>query len=230
MKHVFDVEVANEYGLLPSIILENIGFWVAHNQANETNFHDGRYWTYNSQKAFGELFPYASEKQIRTALKKLKDEDLILVGNYNASAYDRTTWYTLSDKGESICRPSPLHLPSRANGCAPEGGPIPDINTDIKPDINNNPPNPPKGGKKIPPTIEEVREYAQSRGNVVDPDYFFDYYEGLNWMRGKTKVKDWQATYRTWERRADAGSKRAETGKSDTSGNGIDYNQFIDVC
>lgn len=97
-------------------------------------------------------------------------------------------------------------------------------------DINNNPPNPPKGGKKIPPTIEEVREYAQSRGNVVDPDYFFDYYEGLNWMRGKTKVKDWQATYRTWERREDAGSKRTETGKSDTSGNGIDYNQFIDVC
>lgn len=100
-------------------------------------------------------------------------------------------------------------------------------------ELNTNsikPPVSPKGGKKIPPTIEEVREYAQSRGNIVDPDYFFDYYEGLNWMRGKTKVKDWQATYRTWERRADAGSKRTETGKSDTSGNGIDYNQFIDVC
>lgn len=100
-------------------------------------------------------------------------------------------------------------------------------------ELNTNsikPPVSPKGGKKMPPTIEEVREYAQSRGNIVDPDYFFDYYEGLNWMRGKTKVKDWQATYRTWERRADAGSKRTETGKSDTSGNGIDYNQFIDVC
>ena len=95
---------------------------------------------------------------------------------------------------------------------------------------NNNPPKPPKGGKKIPPTIEEVREYAQSRGNIVDPDYFFDYYEGLNWMRGKTKVKDWQATYRTWERNSNAGSKRNETGKSNTSGNGIDYNQFVDVC
>jgi hypothetical protein len=100
-------------------------------------------------------------------------------------------------------------------------------------ELNTNsikPPVSPKGGKKIPPTIEEVREYAQSRGNIVDPDYFFDYYEGLNWMRGKTKVKDWQATYRTWERRADAGSKGTETGKSDTSGNGIDYNQFVDVC
>lgn len=91
------------------------------------------------------------------------------------------------------------------------------------------PPVSPKGGKKIPPTIEEVREYAQSRGNIVDPDYFFDYYEGLNWMRGKTKVKDWQATYRTWERRSDAGPKGTEANKNNSTGNGIDYNQFIDV-
>lgn len=93
----------------------------------------------------------------------------------------------------------------------------------------NIPPKPPRGGKKVPPTLEEVREYARSRGSKIDPDYFFDYYEGLNWMRGKTKVKDWQATYRTWERRSDAGPKGTETNKNYSTGNGIDYNQFIDV-
>lgn len=219
MKHVFDVEVANEYGLLPSIILENIGFWVAHNRANETNFHDGRYWTYNSQKAFGELFPYASEKQIRTALKKLKDEDLILVGNYNASAYDRTTWYTLSDKGESICRPSPLHLPSRANGCAPEGGPIPDINTDIEPVINNTPLTPQRGKRFVPPTVEEVREYCYQRNNNVDPEAFVDFYESKGWMVGKNKMKSWKAAVRTWERNHKGDTNQRSTG-----------NPFLDIA
>lgn len=50
------------------------------------------------------------------------------------------------------------------------------------------------------PTIEEIKNYCIERKNNVDPQYFFDYYEGCNWMRGKTKIKDWQACIRTWER------------------------------
>nr|UVX79195.1 MAG: Replication initiator protein A (RepA) N-terminus [Bacteriophage sp.] len=101
-KHVLDVRVAQLVGTNAALILENISYWCEHNAANNTNLHDGHYWTYNSTKAFGELFPYMTVNVIRTALKKLKDNGLILTGNFNKSAYDRTTWYTLTEKAEAM--------------------------------------------------------------------------------------------------------------------------------
>lgn len=98
MQHHFDIEIAEKYGLNEAIILNNIRFWVLHNEANGTNFHDGRFWTYNSQKAFEKLFPYMKPFTVRTALKSLEDNGLIITGNYNKSSYDRTKWYTLFDK------------------------------------------------------------------------------------------------------------------------------------
>nr|UVX83595.1 MAG: Replication initiator protein A (RepA) N-terminus [Bacteriophage sp.] len=101
-KHVLDVGVAQLVGTNAALILENISYWCEHNAANNANLHDGHYWTYNSTKAFGELFPYMTINVIRTALKKLKDNGLILTGNFNKSAYDRTTWYTLTEKAEAM--------------------------------------------------------------------------------------------------------------------------------
>ena len=83
MEHHFNVELAKEYGILEAIILNNLQFWIEKNRANGTNFHDGHYWTYNSAKAFSELFPYASQKQIRKALQNLIGEGIIQTGNYN---------------------------------------------------------------------------------------------------------------------------------------------------
>ena len=50
------------------------------------------------------------------------------------------------------------------------------------------------------PTIEEIKEYCVSRGNGIDANYFYDFYESKNWMIGKNKMKDWKAAVRTWER------------------------------
>ena len=52
----------------------------------------------------------------------------------------------------------------------------------------------------VPPTIDEVREYCQSRNNFVDPERFVDFYSAKGWMVGKNKMKDWKAAVRTWER------------------------------
>lgn len=101
-KHILDIGVAQLVGTNAALILENIAYWCEHNAANNANLHDGHYWTYNSIKAFGELFPYMTVNVIRTALKKLKDNKLILTGNFNKSAYDRTTWYTLTAKAEAM--------------------------------------------------------------------------------------------------------------------------------
>lgn len=133
MEHHFNVELAKEYGILEAVILNNLQFWTEKNRANGTNFHDGHYWTYNSTKAFSELFPYASQKQIRKALQNLIGEGIIQTGNYNKNPYDRTLWYSFTEKGNRIFQTVNIDLPKRENGNALEGQPIPDNKTDNKP-------------------------------------------------------------------------------------------------
>lgn len=76
-----------------------------------------------------------------------------------------------------------------------------DIDKDI--DINNK-----RESKKrksaaafSPPTVEEVEAYCQERNNGIDAQHFLDYYQSRNWMYGKTKITDWKAAVRTWEKK-----------------------------
>ena len=49
------------------------------------------------------------------------------------------------------------------------------------------------------PEIEEIRAYCQERGNNVNPETFFNFYESKGWLIGKSKMKNWKAAVRTWE-------------------------------
>ena len=55
-------------------------------------------------------------------------------------------------------------------------------------------------GRFTPPSVEQVSEYCNERNNGIDPQSFVDHYETNGWMRGKTKIKSWQACVRTWEK------------------------------
>lgn len=62
---------------------------------------------------------------------------------------------------------------------------------------------PPSAKKRTvfkPPTIEEVRAYCLERGNSVDAERWHNHYSSNGWMVGKTKMVDWKAAVRTWER------------------------------
>ena len=138
MQHSFNVEIAKKYGILEAVLLNHLWFWIKKNKANNTNYFDGNYWTYNSKKAFSELFPYASERQIDYALKKLIDCGLVITGNYNKSSYDRTLWYAITKVGYSILQNCEMETTKLLNGNDEIVQPIPDINTDINTDNNNN--------------------------------------------------------------------------------------------
>lgn len=134
MQHSFNVEFAVKYGVTEAILISNLEYWIKKNKANNKNFFDGRYWTYNSIKAWSELFPYLSEKKIRNALKNLENEGLILTGNYNTSAYDRTRWYAFSDIGISILLKRQMEDEKKENQNCQNGEPIPNIIPDTIPD------------------------------------------------------------------------------------------------
>lgn len=69
-----------------------------------------------------------------------------------------------------------------------------------------------KGTKKkvfVPPTLQEVEEYCQSRNSDVDPKKFFEYYEEGHWKDAKgNPVKNWKQKLITWEGR----QKKPKTG------------------
>jgi hypothetical protein len=204
MQHSFDIEVAKAYGIEEAVILNNLYFWIEKNRANGLHFYDGYYWTYNSVKAFNELFPYMSAKKIKNALNHLIEEGILITGNYNKSAYDRTLWYALTQKGKCICLNGQMEMTEKENGNDQKGEPIPYINTDINTDSNTYigaKPKAPKETKRFtPPTVDEVKAYCRERNNNIDAEYFIDYYEARNWELNKgRKVKDWKACVRTWE-------------------------------
>ena len=75
----------------------------------------------------------------------------------------------------------------------------------------------------VKPTLEEVKAYCAERGNNVDAEHFYDYYEANGWKVGKNPMKDWKASVRTWERNGYDG--KAKT-KKQTSGILEDYTRL----
>ena len=53
----------------------------------------------------------------------------------------------------------------------------------------------------VKPTVMEMAAYCRSRNNGLDAVTIWDFYESKGWVIGKSKMKDWRAAVRTWERR-----------------------------
>ena len=128
----FSAKDANQYGVDGAILLHHLRYWVAKNEANETNFHDGQYWTYNSTKAFENLFPFWSSRKIGRLLSKLEKDGAIITGNYNKIRYDRTKWFTLSNVITKNCKSNTqncqMDSTKLVNGVAECVEPIPKYN------------------------------------------------------------------------------------------------------
>lgn len=116
--------VAVRVGLAASVIYAHICYWIRKNKSNEKHFYNGKYWTYNSMKAFASYFPELTEKQVRTALEKLIQANLIESANFNKTGYDRTLWYSLKEENED-CQ---IDMPKNELPFAQKGTPIPNIN------------------------------------------------------------------------------------------------------
>ncbi len=156
MEYGFNIIIAEKLGVNEAIMIKNFQFWLEKNKANEKSYYEGRYWTYNSIGAFCKIFPFWSRDQIRYILKKLTDKGILISGNFNKSPYDKTLWYSLNEeKVEELSKKDVENIPnadgifaksSSENSTIDVGNfphrlgeipkPIPDINTDNKPDIN----------------------------------------------------------------------------------------------
>lgn len=191
MEHHFDTDVAKEYGVVEAVLIYNFQYWIMKNIANCKHLHDGRHWTYNSQQALLQLFPYLSRQSLRTALQHLKDKGVIITGNYNDTAYDRTVWFAFADEEKWLFSNQPKHWLKSTNGVVESGQPIPYNNTDNnKSPLSND--NTPKGVVSENVVVETVSEEEQLF------DKFRKAYKGskrglpTEFTNFKKKHKDWR--------------------------------------
>lgn len=93
---VVNPELAQLIGLHEAIILQQLHYWIDINEKANKNYHEGKYWTYNTVEQWHEQFPYISYDTVKRTLTKLRKSNIVLTGNFNKSAYDKTLWYTIN--------------------------------------------------------------------------------------------------------------------------------------
>lgn len=72
-----------------------------------------------------------------------------------------------------------------------------------------------KRGAFSPPSIDEVKEYADEKDfDFFDAERFVDFYTAKDWMIGKNKMKDWRAVVRNWaksDKKTKSNKKRSKS-------------------
>ena len=165
MDYSFNSQVAQIYGVDGAIFIHNLYWWIVKNEANGRHHYDGRTWTYNSMKAFSDLFPFWTKRQIERISKNLEDRGAIHVGNFNKDGFDRTQWYALDETVYCIYANGDTHVTDPLHPCTQTVTPIPDSKPDNKPD--NKPPLPPYDDYK--PLDDEIRAFIENRRKMKSP-------------------------------------------------------------
>ena len=102
-------------------------------------------------------------------------------------------------------KPEHEHEHGHGHDPVPVPEPMPESGYEKAPD------RPARASRFKPPDVEEVRAYVEERGSPVDPQHFVDYYEARGWVAGRTRMKDWRAAVRTWERNREAERERPKS-------------------
>lgn len=136
MNFSFDGDFAKEHGVNEAIMYQYFSYWIAKNKANDKHFYDGYTWTYNSQKALTELFPFWNRAKIQRIISSLENQGLLIKGNYNQLAYDRTTWYALPKFEQSVVQNQTVNCSDLNNEQFKNEQPIP-INYQLTKQLTN---------------------------------------------------------------------------------------------
>lgn len=83
-------------GMNEAILVQQIHYYIEINQKAERNYHDGRYWTYNSYTEWRRTcFYFWSESTMIRTFKSLEKDGILLTGNYSQYPGDRRRWYSI---------------------------------------------------------------------------------------------------------------------------------------
>lgn len=98
MAHFYN-EYATQYGVNEAIMINHMVYWISKNRVQNKNYQDGKTWMYCTLDEFGEAFPFFSKSTIRTTIKSLESQGIIIkTAKYNSNKYIKTNWYAFVDE------------------------------------------------------------------------------------------------------------------------------------
>lgn len=91
--------LARDIGLDEALVLQQLNYWIEVNRKTGKNYHEGRYWIYNSIRGWKEEnFDYMSLDTVKRILPRLEKAGYLLTGNFNEDTRDKTKWYATNDE------------------------------------------------------------------------------------------------------------------------------------
>lgn len=103
-----------------------------------------------------------------------------------------------------------------------------DPDTDPEPDERKTPTESKEKRKRfVPPTVEEVREYADEKGLRVDAERFVAFYASKGWMVGKNKMVSWHQALSGWAARDKSETPPNRPARDDPPATGGKYAAFL---
>lgn len=100
--HRFNTEVATMCGVNAAIIFDRIVYAVEKNASEGVNIRNGKPYIFTTLPDLLRIYPYMTESQISTAIKRLKECELIEDGGPVTVQYVRHRSYTLTRKGAQL--------------------------------------------------------------------------------------------------------------------------------
>ena len=100
--HHFSVEIAAQLGIHAALLFDYVAYWVLQNEEAGRNVRNGVAWQHTTPRALTVIYPYLTEGQIKGALRKLQDADLIVNGGPVDTTKGRFNAYTLTERGAAI--------------------------------------------------------------------------------------------------------------------------------
>lgn len=121
----FDPTLAKAFGgrdgVNRAIIYQYVANWVIYNQEHGKNYVDGRFWSYNSGRAWAEMIGLWDSKTVENHIRFLRDSGILDANAMKAHKGDQTLWYALpSDEKKDSNGWSQIPLSLESN--APMGG------------------------------------------------------------------------------------------------------------
>lgn len=144
--HSFDPAVAAKFGVDEAIVINHFTYFLNHHKANETNYFEGHYWTYDTADSLAQKMPYWSKNKIQKLLKRMEERHLLISGDFAPNRFQRPKYYRLgtaitgSQEADTLqpngCFGESRAADSRDSRAADSS--LPDLSTDQSPDLKKN--------------------------------------------------------------------------------------------
>lgn len=102
VQHTFDVDLAQEFGIVQAILIHHFQYWIRFNQYSKQNFIENRTWTYQTLDQICAHHTYLTVDQIRYSIDNLVEKKVLKKGNFNKNVLDRTVWYSFVEESRFV--------------------------------------------------------------------------------------------------------------------------------